>query len=211
MKLHVTVALVLLSGLFGQLGPSRVSAAPSCDGNACGSITMRSDGKHYIFSNHSQRTVKVVVDGVWAGSQSMDIADGQSQTCFFTAFKSPYHANAAPANPPARPPSTPQTVDVASVSLGQTNISLGGSTILTVNLTRPAPASGLAVAIDIISDGAQDTLKSSPTSMLFTAGNSSGTFSLQTQRGIKNPAKKIIFTAHTQTGAPKSVQLNISQ
>jgi hypothetical protein len=100
------------------------------------------------------------------------------------------------------------SIDVASVSLTPPSISIGHAATLNIRLTGPAPAGGLTLAIDTNSDGAQDTLKTTPTSVTLSAGQNSAAVALQTQVA-SGAASRIIFTVHTAAGTRQSAQLTI--
>jgi hypothetical protein len=84
-----------LSLLGLALAAPAADADPVCDGNACSVISASWDGarQKQIFHNASDRKVAVRVDGAWTGSTTMHLGPGQSQDCFFQAFRNPYHAN----------------------------------------------------------------------------------------------------------------------
>jgi len=99
---------------------------------------------------------------------------------------------------------------VKSCTVDPTSINLGGRATLTIALDVPAPAGGITIAIDIDSDGAQDTLDETPTGITLLQGSLKASITLQTSV-VRGAATRIIFTAALPGGADQSAQLNISQ
>ena len=109
----------------------------------------------------------------------------------------------APAQAPA--PNPVNAVRVSSLGLSSNPVHYGGSVTLTIYLTGPAPAGGLTVGINRISNGAMDTLVMNPTAMTIPPGATQGSVELRTQR-VKGAATQIIFQA---AGYGQAVQLNL--
>jgi hypothetical protein len=116
-----------------------------------------------------------------------------------------------PGHPPTQPPipHPPQPgLTVSSCQVNPQKIGLGGSADLIVTLSTPAPAGGVNVAININSNGAQDTLLAAPTYFAFAKGAQTYTFLLQT-KNVPNAATRIVFSAHIASGQARSAELDI--
>lgn len=130
------------------------------------------------------------------------------------------HPPPVPPSPPPAKPGTPHsgacgtpgqpacTVRILGCTINPGRITLGGSAVLTVNLSEPAPPGGVTVIINTISDGAQDTLAQTPVALTFQAGKSSFEYTVQT-RAVLNPAHRIIFSAQLGSTS-RSAELDVN-
>jgi len=116
--------------------------------------------------------------------------------------------------PPQQPPTTthphPPTnsgIEIQSCQMSPSHIAIGESAALVVTL-KQKPSTSVDLAIDIDSNGAQDTLVEQPINLPIAAGSQSARLVIQT-RNVLNAATKIIFSPHT--GAVRcSTELDIN-
>jgi hypothetical protein len=197
----IILLLLPLPGCGLRLGFPEATQTASCEGEACGDVSIVAENPGNTVKNASgSRTVVVSIEwlagfGPCLDASTITLGPGQSQTYLNGGYCVPYKATYAPTGtvvPPRQDPARMSTFTIQPARM-----SAGNSATFRIVLQSAAPPGGAVVGIAYNTiTGVTSTIVNMPYQLTFNPGVKEATISVRTQRVVPD-STRILFTAFT--------------